>query len=193
MLSVAACSDDPGSNTKDKGISPDRGGSDLAVVQDKGADRGQLDGSGLDGSGKDVVTDVVIKDDGTTIPKDGSAGENASKVLCNPSLVTCQVSPSPCSSGQAPQIIAGCWGPCVPISQCTDLPSKPDCNTSQGIICDVIPPSCPKHYTPTRSGACYGPCVPLTACACATSGPPEQCPDPQYICHNTGFCGVIGP
>jgi hypothetical protein len=156
---------------------------------DAGADLSRTDkGPGADLSGTDGPTsDMPVNSDAAS----GDGG--ATKVDCDPAKAGCESLPGPCKDGEVRAVVNGCWGACVPIEQCADLPEKPDCNITTGITCKSAVPSCLPGYVPTRQGTCYGPCVPIGTCACVSGGPPEQCPDKAYICHSSGRCGVLGP
>ncbi len=156
-------------------------GGDPSVV-DKGQsllDGPALDRSSVDGPLNDGAADVSKAD---VVQMDVMQSDGVGAVSCDPSAVTCKSLPGPCNIGEIRAVVGNCWGGCVPIEQCSDVPAQPDCDQTQ-IFCDVMPPICPKGYVPTSNGmGCYGPCVPITTCACTSGGPPTQCPK-DYVCH----------
>ncbi|PID38394.1 MAG: hypothetical protein CSA65_03340 [Proteobacteria bacterium] len=169
LLTLTACGDDTMRQ-------------DSRVGVEAGADLSQVDrGSGVDQAQND------------TSSMSDSSGDSAATPICDPVGVTCESLPKPCPTGEVREVIASCWGSCIPIEQCSDVPAQPDCNITTGITCKKPAPSCIKGYVPTRDGSCYGPCVPITTCSCTPNGPKEQCPDPTYVCHTAGRCGPLAP
>lgn len=182
LLLATACSDD--ATTTDTGVTTDASVDLPRGDQGTTPDQTQADGSQADGP---------QADDATT-PEDGASGEGGATIICDPSGVVCDSLPGPCKGGEVRAVVNNCWGKCVPIEQCSDLPAKPDCNISTGITCKMATPTCIKGYVPTRDGTCYGPCVPISTCACTPGGPKEQCPDPNFVCHTgPGRCGPLAP
>jgi hypothetical protein len=51
---------------------------------------------------------------------------------CDPDLVRCDRLPPRCIGGQVPSVVAGCWGPCVPIEACT-CTTFADCPDIRGV------------------------------------------------------------
>jgi hypothetical protein len=143
---------------------------------------GPLDsGATHDATTRDAVLPDLVAGDGSADP-----------VPCDPAKVTCKSLPAtPCGIGEVHSIRHDCWGPCVPVERCRDLPAQPNCDLS-GVSCEMVTPSCQQGYVPTAEGTCYGPCVPIGACACTSGGPAGQCPGDAFVCHNNaGRCGPL--
>lgn len=51
---------------------------------------------------------------------------------CDPDLVVCDRIPPRCVSGTVPSVVAGCWGACVPIMECT-CATFADCPDIRGV------------------------------------------------------------
>jgi hypothetical protein len=49
---------------------------------------------------------------------------------CDPSTVTCKALPPVCDPGMSNSVFDHCWGPCVPSSDCSAVPSCKDCDPS---------------------------------------------------------------
>ena len=75
------------------------------------------------------------------------------EVSCNPMLVVCDEKPPVCPEGQAPRVVEGCWGGCIPVEYCDVVPSCEDCGEDEACVeavtqlgpslqCVPIPPSC---------------------------------------------------
>lgn len=174
LLLTASCSDDT--------TSSDSGTSDARTDMLRTDSGPSPDGPMGDGPVSDALT------------TDAASGDALVLVDCDPATVTCKSLPGACGIGEVRRVENACWGNCVPIEQCNDLPAQPDCNITTGITCKAAVPSCPQGYVPTRKDTCYGPCVPIGTCACTQGGPAEQCPDKDYVCHNSaGRCGPLGP
>ncbi|MCK5801099.1 MAG: hypothetical protein KAI47_28120 [Deltaproteobacteria bacterium] len=174
LLLTAGCSDD--TTTTDSGTIDAR----TDVVRTDS-------GPGTDGP----ISDSPVSD---APPADLGSGDAPTAVPCDPAKVSCESLPSTCAIGEVHMIENTCWGKCVPIEQCSDLPAQPDCNITTGITCKSAVPTCQPGYVPTRKDTCYGPCVPIGTCACTQGGPAEQCPDKTYVCHTSaGRCGILGP
>ncbi|MCB9555923.1 MAG: hypothetical protein H6707_07455 [Deltaproteobacteria bacterium] len=140
-----------------------------------------------------TTVDATTTSDGLPPTADGASADAAQSGSCDPANVSCKSLPLACPLGQARLVVGDCWGECVPIARCTDLPAHPNCNIS-GVACRAAQPSCPAGYVVTDSGAgCWGPCVPVTTCACTPNGPKEQCPSPLApACHaNRMQCGPL--
>ncbi len=46
---------------------------------------------------------------------------------CDAGQVFCNALPPVCEAGSVPSVNGGCWGPCVPATQCASVPSCLDC------------------------------------------------------------------
>lgn len=116
---------------------------------------------------------------------------DAGTVLCNAEIVTCKSLPGACNIGEAREVVGTCWGDCVPIEQCSDLPAEPDCDLT-GMMCEMMPPVCLQGYVNTNNGnGCFGPCVPIFTCSCKPNGSANQCPQ-DTVCHNYAQrCGEL--
>jgi hypothetical protein len=125
----------------------------------------------------------------SSLPRDGVGSGGT---LCDPAKATCRSLPTPCAIGQVRAIVSGCWGDCVAIESCQDLPAQPDCDLSHA-TCERVPPSCLDRYLPSVTNSCFGPCVPDLTCACVPGGPAGQCPSPHAsVCHQVAKrCGPL--
>lgn len=74
-------------------------------------------------------------------------------VPCDPMAVMCDEAPPPCPEGQAPRVVDGCWGVCVPVEFCDVVPSCEACGKDEACVevvtrfgpslqCVPIPVSC---------------------------------------------------
>ncbi|MCA9670462.1 MAG: hypothetical protein KC503_32925 [Myxococcales bacterium] len=147
---------------------------------------GSADGSVADGRSEGVGTD------GPGGLEAGSDGPLPATTTCDPAKATCRALPQACGRGEVRSVSsAGCWGACVPIATCTDVPERPDCDMTK-VSCERVSPTCPDGYTPTHVNACYGPCVPNVVCACEPNGPSSQCPSETPACFNLDKrCGPL--
>src|SRR5690606_25334096 len=58
-------------------------------------------------------------------------------VTCDRRRVTCKAEPPTCPSGQVPSVTEqGCWGPCVTVTECTDVT---DCAACGDAMCVEFP------------------------------------------------------
>ncbi len=75
------------------------------------------------------------------------------EVSCDPFLVLCDEKPPVCPEGQAPRVVKGCWGGCIPVEYCDVVPGCDDCGENEACIeavtqlgpsysCEPIPPAC---------------------------------------------------
>jgi hypothetical protein len=75
----------------------------------------------------DSATDAsasVGTDEGGAAPDAGGA------TTCDPRKVLCRAAPPTCGTGMVPSVLGSCYGPCVPIEQCTcaEAAACPDSN-----------------------------------------------------------------
>ena len=116
---------------------------------------------------------------GTTTGTTGIGGAGGGVVVdCDPGHVACN-SPTPvCDMGQAPSVVNGCWGDCVPILSCATVSSCDGCLgfcaayegwgteyrcAATALLCQSLQCGCLGQYF----------CVaPFDACTSSTSGPP---------------------
>ena len=75
------------------------------------------------------------------------------EVSCDPTQVLCDSIPPTCPAGQAPRVVDGCWGNCIPVEYCDVVPSCDACTDEEACIesvtqlgpsltCVPIPPTC---------------------------------------------------
>ena len=88
--------------------------------------------------------------------------------------VICSSLPPSCPSGQLPRVVDGCWGECVSVSRCLEVP---DCNACGGGGMACATSTTGSHH-----------CIPMycanaDACACAHAPP---CAGGESYCTNTG-------
>jgi hypothetical protein len=122
---------------------------------------------------------------------------------CDVSNVACDLAID-CKEGTVPTRNGGCYGPCVPPSQCAPAPVF-DCDLSN-LTCKRAEPDCGEDMVPTHVNGCYGECVPPALCKkplkCPVEGPipreGKECADqgpnsasPEVLCNDDGSCGEV--
>ncbi|MGC4089843.1 MAG: hypothetical protein QM756_18545 [Polyangiaceae bacterium] len=96
---------------------------------------------------------------------------------CNLSAVACDALPPTCAAGQVPSVLGGCYGPCIPVGECSEVNSCNDC-AANGLVCVTddsqlgpirhcvnVPSAC--NGQPTC--ACMAACMRPYTCASASS------------------------
>ncbi|MBW2734412.1 MAG: hypothetical protein JRH20_18650 [Deltaproteobacteria bacterium] len=148
-------------------------------------------------SSSDVSLDLIQNRDllhTKDLPKRHDAHTDGTEFpRCNPALVECRALPPYCHVGMIASVEDACWGPCVEVATCSDLPEHPNCDL-RNVSCEMMEPICPDGYFPTAEGYCYGACVPSGACWCDCgpgTSPKECCPVPGFTCWTVGFCGPL--
>lgn len=63
------------------------------------------------------------------------AGRCVAGIQCNPTQVFCNGIPPECGPGETPAVLGGCWGGCVPATQCASVPS---CNECDGALMTCV-------------------------------------------------------
>ena len=107
------------------------------------------------------------------------AGQCAVGFNCNPSDALCDSLPPECKPGMSNSVRNGCWGPCVPASDCESVPSCKDCDPNGFLCisndahtstkhCVAIPPACEKQ----RTCSCLGDAVCIGAFDICIDGAP---------------------
>jgi hypothetical protein len=89
---------------------------------------------------------------------------------CTPTAVSCDAATPACEAGQLPSVKGSCWGPCLPVGECSDVPScKPceeaglKCVTNEAQLssyhCVSTPPACEKNPSCGCMASCMRPFV----------------------------------
>ncbi|MBK7584211.1 MAG: hypothetical protein IPI67_28920 [Myxococcales bacterium] len=96
---------------------------------------------------------------------------------CDADKVFCNALPPLCEGGMTPSVNGGCWGPCVPVSECASIPTCADC-TAPGTVCVTVDmqsgDSAASHCVEVPKG-----CEGSPTCACMGS---SVCPAPFSAC-----------
>ncbi|MCA9598712.1 MAG: hypothetical protein KC776_35620 [Myxococcales bacterium] len=83
---------------------------------------------------------------------------------CDGSKVFCNAIPPTCPAGQLPRVVGGCWGECVPMTQCA---SVPDCfSCPSGTACVVYDAQLSTHHCVTPAQGCAADCSCLGQTLC---------------------------
>jgi len=86
-----------------------------------GASSGEMDAS----SGHDAST---------SHGKDAAVGDAGKGIDCDPRRILCKAAETPCPEGQVHEVIDGCYGPCVAITECP-CDEAADCPHSETFTC----------------------------------------------------------
>ncbi|MFZ5891099.1 MAG: hypothetical protein ACOY0T_08610 [Myxococcota bacterium] len=105
---------------------------------------------------------------------------------CNTNRAMCEAEPPTCAAGKVPSIDNGCWGPCIPVGECSQVTSCKDCEAA-GLVCVTdqlqagpvyhcvsVPPACNGKPNCQCMSACLSPlqCGSATetnlSCVCPT-------------------------
>jgi hypothetical protein len=89
---------------------------------------------------------------------------------CNRSAVTCTEAPMPCPNGEVRSVREGCFGPCLPPTECRDVTACSDCGDD---VCVIEEPQIP------RTGCVRPPdsCTKGDYCDCL-----DACPPSGFVC-----------
>ncbi|MCR9161864.1 MAG: hypothetical protein ACE37F_25760 [Nannocystaceae bacterium] len=97
------------------------------------------------------------------------------EVSCDPLLVECDQDPPTCPDGQAPRVVDGCWGACIPVEYCDVVPSCEACGPDEACVEDVTQLG-PRLQCVPMPPACEG----VPSCDCLG----EACEAPLDVCED---------
>jgi hypothetical protein len=86
---------------------------------------------------------------------------------CNYSQVTCGVMPEPCTNGEVRSLSDGCWGACLPPTECREVT---DCDSCGDAVCVIEEPQIARHGCVIPGDSCEAGSYCECLGACPTSG-----------------------
>lgn len=106
---------------------------------------------------------------------------------CDGSKVLCNALPPLCEPGSTPSVVGGCWGQCVPVTECMSVASCLDCQgpLTTCVTIDLQGAESAPHHCVTLPKGCEGD----PTCSCIGS---SVCPSPYTACSDlSGVPGVV--
>jgi hypothetical protein len=96
---------------------------------------------------------------------------------CDRSRVTCPALPPNCPEGTVPSVLDGCWGPCLPPTECSRVDACADCGDALCVVFEALPTS---YYCIERGDNCnssenYCACLGINCNVCSATDPSVTC------------------
>ena len=89
------------------------------------------------------------------------AGRCVTNVDCDPSEVICLQPEPQCPAGQTASVAGGCWGPCIPSTECLQVGGCEQCGDDQACVAEVAQLG-PVYHCVELPDSCNG----TADCAC---------------------------
>ena len=93
---------------------------------------------------------------------------------CDSSKAVCAMPPPSCDAGHVPSVQGGCWGPCVPATDCSFVPDCDHCDPSSQLCVKYSAWTVESHCVPIPPA-----CKDDLSCDCMGS---DVCVDPFNLC-----------
>lgn len=103
-----------------------------------------------------------------------AAGRCVAGFVCDYSMVVCAQPPPPCEPGKTASVLNGCWGGCVPTTQCASVADCSQCDPATQVCVQEVAFEITSHCV-DKPSACQG--KPLCACMGASA-----CVNPFNLC-----------
>lgn len=102
---------------------------------------------------------------------------------CDSSKAVCAMPPPSCPAGHVPSVPGGCWGPCVPATDCSFVPDCDHCDPSSQLCVQYAAWTVENHCVPIPPE-----CKDDLSCDCMGS---DVCVDPFNLCFDDPSQGSL--